>query len=84
MEGKFGLWAPKHFNDSTTFELNSYRYKHDQCNNVTSGLDNYWNKNSKTHATNTTNGIVKANRRIARTSGPRVRPIIVRLVVERI
>ena len=53
-------------------------------------------KNTKTHdinttngifnttkrVVNTTNGIFKAKRKSARTRGPRVRPIIVRLIIE--
>ena len=41
-------------------------------------------KNAILHATDTTNGFIKAKRKSARASGTGVRPIIVRLIMEQI
>ena len=48
------------------------------------GINSYWCKNARTNATDTNSTIVKAKRKIARTRGPRVRPIIVRIIIDKI
>ena len=54
------------FDDLTTFVFESFLYEHDKRKNITFLLNSYWYKNSRPQATNTTNGIVKTQRKIGK------------------
>ena len=82
--GKSGIWDPEHFNESSTFVLDSYWHKHDKHKNVTFEINSCWYKNSIPQSTKTTNGIVKTQGKRARTREPGAIPIIIRLIIKRI
>ena len=59
---KKGIWAPKRFDESTNFGLDSYLYKHVKRKNIAFRIDSCWYENARPQTTNTTNIIVKTQR----------------------